>query len=83
MGSEDFEEIYDHFNVEVQFLVQGADCDVIHVVLPFLLPMLFVPRFQDGVHKLLKGCRGVTHSKEHNLGFEEPSLCFEGSFPLV
>ena len=35
------------------------------------------------VHKVLKGRWGVHHSKEHQHGFEKPSVGGEGSFPLV
>jgi hypothetical protein len=35
------------------------------------------------IHEALEGCGGVAESEEHYCWFEESSLGFEGSFPLI
>ena len=45
--------------------------------------MFLIPWFEDGVHEVLEGGGGITHSKEHDFQLKEPSACLEGSFPLI
>jgi hypothetical protein len=70
-----------YFFVEL-LVVRCSNNDVVHK--PEQISWIFAFELcKNSIHELLKGGWGISQSKGHHIGFEEPKRCLEGSFPPI